>query len=92
VTSSRLWAYTLILVAIGVAAVIHRLLTHAPGASEPARFDLGFAQHAALTAAHIVPGPLFVVLGPLQFMPALRASSSTASLDRPVRRELPNWP
>lgn len=52
--------------------MVHRLLTLAPGASDPARFDLGFAEHAALTSAHTVPALLFVVLGPLQFMPTLR--------------------
>jgi uncharacterized membrane protein len=35
-------------------------------------FDSGFALHQRLTLAHILPGLIFVVLGPLQFISGLR--------------------
>ncbi len=34
--------------------------------------DAGFVRHPRLTFAHILPGALFMVLGPLQFSPAIR--------------------
>ena len=34
--------------------------------------DVGFARHMALTLVHILPGGLFLVLAPLQFMPSMR--------------------
>jgi uncharacterized membrane protein len=40
--------------------------------STRAGLDEGFAGHQWLTLAHILPGLLFVVLGPLQFMAGLR--------------------
>ena len=59
---------------IGVAMVIRRaamLLMGAP--SDTGRLDAGFAAHRALTMAHIVPGLVFVVLGPWQFVEGLRS-------------------
>lgn len=41
----------------------------APGA--PA-FDADFAQHPFITFLHILPGALFMILGPLQFLPGIR--------------------
>ena len=38
-----------------------------------AALDAGFEPHPLLTMIHIVPGLLFVTLGPLQFVPKLRA-------------------
>jgi uncharacterized membrane protein len=35
-------------------------------------FDSGFRQHALLTLVHILPGVLFIVLGPLQFVGRIR--------------------
>ena len=35
--------------------------------------DAGFARHPLLTMVHIIPGLLFVVLGPLQFVRRLRS-------------------
>jgi uncharacterized membrane protein len=35
-------------------------------------FDAEFGRHAFLTLIHILPGALFMILGPLQFMPAIR--------------------
>jgi uncharacterized membrane protein len=74
-----LWFWTLLLSAIGVAAVVRRTLhllapsTAPAGLPEAAALDAGFARHPLLTMLHIVPGLLFVVLGPLQFVRTLRA-------------------
>jgi hypothetical protein len=35
-------------------------------------FDAGFAQHPFITFLHILPGALFMILGPLQFLPVIR--------------------
>jgi hypothetical protein len=40
--------------------------------SPAADLDLAFARHPFLTLAHIIPGLVFVVLGPFQFMTGLR--------------------
>ena len=77
-TVRTLWLSTLLLSAIGVAAVARRMLhLPAPSASpaalpEAAALDAGFARHPLLTMVHIIPGLLFVVLGPLQFVRTLR--------------------
>ena len=59
------WACT----AIAVAVVIRRLIAFAgPARSGPpqlAQLDTVFANHAALTLAHIVPALVFVILAPL---------------------------
>lgn len=66
------------LAAIGLAAVTRRTLvllwpeTFASGASPAAVLDAGFAKHLALTLIHILPGGVFLVLAPLQFMPGIR--------------------
>lgn len=36
-------------------------------------FEARYAQHAGLMLLHVVPGMLFMVLGPLQFIPQIRA-------------------
>jgi uncharacterized membrane protein len=73
-----LWIAVIILAVIGVAATTRRVLvlfwpTVFAGKYPPAAaMDKGFAQHVALTLAHIIPGALFLVLAPLQFVPAIR--------------------
>jgi uncharacterized membrane protein len=73
-----LWIAVIILAVIGVAAATRRVLvlfwpTVFAGKYPPAAaMDKGFAQHVALTLAHIIPGALFLVLAPLQFVPAIR--------------------
>jgi uncharacterized membrane protein len=73
-----LWAITLLLVLIGVAVVIRRtlnLFTSSPvprNFPEAAALDAGSARHRLLTMVHIIPGLIFVVLGPLQFIQTLR--------------------
>lgn len=44
-----------------------------PGFPEAAALDESFARHPLLTMLHIIPGLLFVVLGPFQFVRRLRS-------------------
>jgi uncharacterized membrane protein len=73
-----IWTVTLLLAAIGVAAVTRRAMQLFEPSSPPARFsdaaamDAGFERHHVLTLFHIVPGLLFMVLGPLQFVRSIR--------------------
>src|SRR5438477_12835225 len=74
-----LWLATFLLAAIGVATVIRRMLhlfapsPAPPGFPEAAALDGGFTAHRLLTMIHIIPGLLFMVLGPLQFVRTLRS-------------------
>jgi uncharacterized membrane protein len=79
-TIRLLWLWTLFLSAIAVAVAARRMLhllappSAAPsGLPEAAALDGSFAHHPLLTMIHIVPGLLFVMLGPLQFVRTLRA-------------------
>lgn len=68
------WTGAIILALIGIAAAIRRALVLVLGVgADPAAFEAGFAQHPVLTFVHIIPGTLFMVLGPLQFVPTIRA-------------------
>jgi uncharacterized membrane protein len=73
-----LWLITLVLVLISVAMVTRRMLSlfglssASSALSESAPLDGAFARYAPLTMLHIVPGVIFVVLGPLQFVKTLR--------------------
>jgi len=77
-TTRLLWSAVGFLVVIGLAAVTRRALVllwpvqFAGKASPAAALDAGFARHVALTLVHILPGGLFLVLAPLQFMPNSR--------------------
>lgn len=78
-SASRLvWTGVIFLAVIGVAAVTRRTLvllwpeTFAGTASPAAALDAGFAKHMALTLIHILPGGLFLILAPLQFVPGIR--------------------
>jgi uncharacterized membrane protein len=73
-----LWGLVIVLALIGVAAVIRRALdlAHiiAPFVHPKfGAFDAGFAQYSVLTWLHIVPGLLFMILGPLQFVKRIRS-------------------
>lgn len=80
-----LWLSTLVLVLISVAIVTRRALTlfglvsASRARSEAPPLDDAFARYAPLTMIHIVPGLIFVVLGPFQFVRTLR------------RRRPPSW-
>ena len=72
-----LWLSTFVLVLIGVAIVTRRVLVLsglvAPSPlSESAPLDAAFARRASLTLIHIVPGLVFIVVGPLQFVTTVR--------------------
>lgn len=68
----------LVLVLIGVAIVMRRTLallgviSTSSALSGSASLDAAFTRHAPLTMLHILPGLVFVVLGPLQFVETLR--------------------
>jgi hypothetical protein len=83
-----LWSAVIFLVFIGSAVAVRRMVHVVPMAlhgyrppppvSNPvaAQFsglDEIFARHPVLTVIHIVPGLLFMLLGPLQFSSAIRA-------------------
>ena len=73
-----LWAAVIVLVAIGLATVVRRSLLLAdfmPAVTPPrgTAFNAEFARHPLLTLVHILPGGLFMVLGPLQFVPRIRS-------------------
>ena len=72
-----LWLSTFVLVLIGVAIVTRRVLilsglVAAAPLSESAPLDAAFSRYASLTIIHIVPGLIFIVLAPLQFVATLR--------------------
>jgi len=52
--------------------VIRRAVLLAAGPGNPAAFDSAFERHPLLTMIHIIPGLLFVTLGPFQFVRMLR--------------------
>src|ERR1700758_3012801 len=74
-----LWSAVIFLAVIGIAAVTRRTIVlffpghlsspHNPAAS----LDSNFERHGALTLVHILPGLLFMVLGPLQFASWIRS-------------------
>jgi uncharacterized membrane protein len=78
-TTRLIWTGVIILAAIGFAAATRRTLVlfwpaQFTGKYPPAAaMDSGFARHLILTLIHILPGALFLVLAPLQFLPNLRA-------------------
>jgi len=78
VTIVIVWIAVVILVAVGVFVVVDRataLILSARNAYVPpaGSFEAGFVAHPILTALHIVPGLVFMVLGPLQFVRGIRA-------------------
>jgi Predicted membrane protein (DUF2306). len=74
-----LWIVVIFLAAIGVAVGTRRTIVllsprqNVAAKNPAASLDAHFADHRALTLTHILPGMLFMVLGPLQFMKRLRA-------------------
>lgn len=81
-----LWWLTGILVVIGIAIVVRRLIFLAnlpPGPYMPAANsrnpvpDNGFADHPMLTAIHIIPAIIFVILAPLQFVKRIQVQYPT---------------
>jgi uncharacterized membrane protein len=83
-----LWSVVILLALIGIAVVVRRTVTLVPilvngytppaPASNPvaaqfAALDDIFARYPVLTLIHIIPGVLFMLLGPLQFSATIRA-------------------
>src|SRR6266851_4201811 len=74
-----LWTVVIFLAFLGLAVAVRRsIVLLKPGAlsaakNPAAQLDAHFANHAALTLAHILPAMLFMVLGPLQFVRSLRS-------------------
>lgn len=56
---------SLIMIAVATRRILHLW-------SPAVELDAGFARRPLLTLAHIIPGLIFVVLGPFQFMAGLR--------------------
>ena len=73
-----LWTGVWVLAFIGIAAAAHRILSlefpekFSRSNSPAAVLDIGFTQHKMLTLVHVLPGVLFMVLGPLQLSRAIR--------------------
>ena len=72
-----LWVIVVFLASIGVAAGVRRTIvlfnpSQAVERSDAKGLDAPFARHRALTLIHIVPGMLFMILAPLQFIPRIR--------------------
>ena len=67
-----------VLAMIGLVVVTRRALSLA-GVTKPyvnpkfGAFDKGIGLHPVLTFVHIIPGALFMILAPLQFIPKLRS-------------------
>ena len=83
-----LWSAVIVLALIGIAVVVRRttnlmpILINGyappatasnPTAAQLAALDDVFARYPVLTLIHILPGLLFMVLGPLQFSTTIRA-------------------
>ena len=83
-----MWSAVIFLAFIGVAVGVRRtvllvpIVTHGyrppavssnPRLAQLSALDDLFAQHPILTLVHIVPGMLFMILGPLQFSSRIRA-------------------
>ena len=74
-----LWIAVILLVLIGVAVAARRtIVLLKPGAinarkNPAAALDEHFAKQKALTLLHVLPGMLFMILGPLQFVQSLRS-------------------
>ncbi|HTD99120.1 MAG TPA: DUF2306 domain-containing protein [Mucilaginibacter sp.] len=78
-----LWGITIFLVLIGI-IIVYRRLTFIAALNTPEGYvpgvtksnspvpDDGFAAHPLLTLTHIIPGLLFMLLAPLQFLKRLR--------------------
>jgi uncharacterized membrane protein len=73
-----LWGAVIFLAFLGVAVAARRaVVLLKPGAPKVSRnpaadLDAHFANRRAITLLHVIPGSLFMVLGPLQFIGSLR--------------------
>src|SRR5258708_26895191 len=82
-----LWSAVIFLAVIGVAVAVRSIavlsptvfhgysppVVSSPRAAQFAALDQVFAGHPILTLIHVLPGLLFMILGPLQFSASIRA-------------------
>jgi uncharacterized membrane protein len=74
-----LWVAVIFLAFVGLAVATRRTMVLIEPSKVSARnnpganLDAHFANHRALTLAHVLPAMLFMVLGPLQFVRSLRS-------------------
>jgi uncharacterized membrane protein len=74
-----IWAAVIFLAFLGVAVAVRRtVVLVSPGAMSSSRnpaasLDAHFRAHRTVTLLHILPGMIFMILGPLQFVPRIRA-------------------
>ena len=74
-----LWTAVILLAFIGLAVAARRSIVLLKPAAMSSRnnpaaaLDAHFANHRALTLAHVLPAMLFMILGPLQFVNRLRS-------------------
>ena len=78
-----IWIVVTLLAVIGIAAAVRRTLILEkiiPVFNPPKYpgFDSGFSRHPGLTLIHIVPGALFMILGPLLFIKRIRNRNEVA--------------
>jgi uncharacterized membrane protein len=69
------WIAVILLAIIGIVVAAHRagaLLTRASADPQSPIPETGFFEHRLLTLVHVVPGLVFMILGPLQFVRRLR--------------------
>jgi predicted membrane protein DUF2306 len=79
---SWMWGITIFLVLIGIVIVLHRLIVLNTPANATLKTiesrspvpDDGFFAHPLLTQVHVIPGLIFMLLAPLQFVKPLRTS------------------
>jgi hypothetical protein len=74
------WTAVIILAFTGIASAARRILileNLIPAAAPPnyPGFDSGFSRHPWITLIHIIPGALFMMLGPLQFNKRLQQNA-----------------
>ena len=75
------WFVVIFLASLTSLAAIGRVITiqtgmHPPQPSDVGEsFDVRYSQNPALTYVHVVPGLVFMILGPLQFSKRIRATS-----------------
>lgn len=73
-----IWAAAIFLAFIGIAVALRRAIvlfypTTSTTPNPATALDAHFADHRALTLAHVLPAMLFMLLGPVQFIGNLRA-------------------
>jgi uncharacterized membrane protein len=70
-----IWIVVVILAIIGLTAVARRLTDPFGGVGPPLSngTEAGYEQYLGLTTLHILPGAMFMILGPLQFVRRIRS-------------------